>query len=149
MQGPVETKKISILYISPHGSTETMAQAVARGATLEGVDAVSYHISDLSGAEVRAIMEQADALVFGIPTVSRNIPKPMWDVLSYLSEVKLKTKIAARFGSYSWSGETSRMVDERLKGAGLRLVGGAVPATVLELCEELGRTVAAEVTRTV
>jgi NADH oxidase (H2O-forming) len=148
MQGSVAAKKISILYISPHGSTETMAHAVARGATTEGIDVVSYHISDLSAAEVRSIMEQADALVFGIPTVSRDIPKPMWDVLAYLGEVKLKTKIAARFGSYCWSGETSRIVDERLKRAGLRLVGDAVPTTVLEQCQELGRTVAEEVTRT-
>src|SRR3974390_1922047 len=102
-------KKIFILYLSPHGNTEKMAQAVAEGAKVDGVEVISYHISHLSADEVRNLMEEAEALIFGIPTINRDIPKPMWDVLAYLSTVKLKTGLAALFGSYGWSGEACRM----------------------------------------
>lgn len=141
-------KKTFILYISPHGNTEKMAEAVAEGAKVEGMEAISYHISHLSAGEVRNIMEEADALIFGIPTIVRDIPKPMWDVLAYLSTVKLKTSLAGLFGSYGWSGEACKMAEERLKGMGFRLVTDPVRTTftptpeVLEQCRALGRSVA-------
>ncbi len=149
MRETVETKKLSILYISPHGNTEQMAHAVASGAMIDGIDVASYHISHLRADEIRTILEQADALVFGIPTVARDIPKPMWDVLDDLSMVKLKTTIAGLFGSFGWNREASLKTEKRLKGVGLRLVGDAGPATVLEQCKELGRTLAEEVIRRV
>ena len=71
----------------------------------------------------------------------------MWDVLDDLSMVKLKTTIAGLFGSFGWNREASLKAEERLKGVGLRLVGDTVPATVLEQCKELGRTLAEEVIR--
>lgn len=146
------TKKMFILYISPHGNTERMAQAVFAGATaVADVEVISYHISHLSSGEVRNLMEEADALIFGIPTINRDIPKPMWDVLAYLSTVKLKTNIAGLFGSFGWSGEACKMAEDRLKGMGFRLPLPAVKATftatdeVLSQCEELGRSIAGEV----
>jgi NADH oxidase (H2O-forming) len=141
-------KKIFILYLSPHGNTEKMAKAVADGARSDGVEVISYHISHLSADEVRNLMEEAEALIFGIPTINRDIPKPMWDVLAYLSTVKLKTNLAAVFGSYGWSGEACRMAEERLKGIGFKMVGESVRAPftpkeeVLEQCRALGRAVA-------
>ena len=152
-KAPSQCKRIFILYISPHGSTEKMAHAVADGANIDGVEVVSYHISHLGAEEVRTIMEEADALIFGIPTIARDIPKPMWDVLAYLSTVKLKTSTAALFGSYGWSGEACKMAEERLKGMGLKLIAEAVrtsftpPPEVLEQCQALGRLVAEEVLR--
>lgn len=143
-----ECKKVFVLYISPHGNTEKMAEAVAEGAKINGVEVISYHISHLSAGEVRNIMEEADALVFGIPTIVRDIPKPMWDVLAYLSTVKLKTGLAGLFGSYGWSGEACKMAEERLKGMGFKLVTEPVRAIftptpeVMEQCRTLGRSVA-------
>jgi len=145
------TKKIFILYLSPHGNTERMAHAVAAGAACDGLEVISYHISHLSADEVRNLMEEADALIFGIPTINRDIPKPMWDVLAYLSTVRLKTTLAGLFGSYGWSGEACKMAEERLKGMGFKLPVPAVrtpftpTAEVLTQCEDLGRTIAQEV----
>jgi len=145
---PSYCKKIFILYLSPHGNTERMAEAIAGGAKSDGVEVVSYHISHLSSDEVRNLMEEADALVFGIPTINRDIPKPMWDVLAYLSTVKLKTNLAALFGSFGWSGEACKMAEERLKGMGFKLVAEPLRASFtptddsLEQCRVLGKMVA-------
>lgn len=144
-------KKTVILYISPHGNTEKMAQAVAAGAALDGIEVISYHISNLSSNEIRALMEDADALIFGIPTIVRDIPKPMWDVLAYLSTVKLKTTVAGLFGSYGWSGEACKMAEERLKAMGFKISEPVVKAQfkptdeILSQCEALGRSISEEV----
>ncbi|MBI5656263.1 MAG: FprA family A-type flavoprotein [Geobacter sp.] len=143
-------KKVAILYLSPHGNTEKMARAVARGAALPGIEVGIYHINHLSVSEIRDHLEEADALIFGTPTINRDIPKPMWDVLAYLSTVKLKTNIGAAFGSYGWSGEACKMVEDRLKGLNFKLPVPFVRAPfnpraeVLKQCEELGKAIADE-----
>jgi flavorubredoxin len=144
-------KRISIFYISPHGSTERMAEAVSKGANLKGVQVTLCHINHASIADVRDLMEESDALIFGTPTINRDIPKPMWDVLAYLSSVSLKGNIVGIFGSYGWSGEACRMVEDRLKGLGLKLpvpfvrAAFAPKAEALAECEALGRAIAEEV----
>jgi NADH oxidase (H2O-forming) len=144
---PACSKKVFILYLSPHGNTEKMARAVADGARIDGVEVISYHISHLNPDELRNLMEEAEALVFGIPTINRDIPKPMWDVLAYLSTVQLRSNLVGVFGSYGWSGEASRLATERLQTLGFKLVGETVrttfapeAATLLQ-CEALGRSV--------
>jgi len=141
-------KKIFILFLSPHGSTEKMAHAVANGASRDGLEVFSYHINNLNSAEMRNLMEEADALIFGIPTFNRDIAKPMWDVLAYLSTVRLKTNLAGVFGSYGWSGEACKMAEDRLKSLGFKLVADSIRTTftpsteVLEQCIALGRAAA-------
>jgi len=144
-------KKIHILYISPHGNTEKMAQAVAEGVASVGVNITASHISGLDPTALRDLMEEADALIFGIPTIVRDIPKPMWDVLAYLSTVCLKTNIAGLFGSYGWSGEACKMAEERLKALNFKLPVAAVRAQfsplpdALDQCRTMGRQIAEEV----
>lgn len=144
-------KKVVIFYLSPHHNTEKMAAAVVKGASIPGVEVISKHITDLSSDEVRDLMEEGDALIFGVPTINRDIPKPMWDVLAYLSSVKLKSNLGAVFGSYGWSGEACKMAEERLKALHFRMPVPLVrtPFTprpeVLEQCEALGRAISEEV----
>lgn len=146
-------KQVVVFYISPHGSTEKMAKAFTDGAAIDGIEVSSHHIVGLSGDQLRDLLEAGDALAFGVPTINRDVPKPMWDVLAYLSTVKLKTNLAAVFGSYGWSGEACRMVEERLKGMGFKLVSDPLRTVftptdeVLEQCRALGRTVADEVAK--
>ena len=148
---PDNGRKVLIFYLSPHGNTEKMAAAVARGASLPGVTVESCHITRHTATEMRHLMETADALIFGIPTINRDIPKPMWDLLANLSTVRLKAGIGGVFGSYGWSGEACRIGEERLKGLNFKLPAPFVRAPfaplpeALEQCAGLGRAVAEEV----
>jgi flavorubredoxin len=144
-------KRVAIFYISPHGNTEKMAEAVAKGAELPGIHVTLCHINHASVADIRDLMEESDALIFGTPTINRDIPKPMWDVLAYLSTVSLKGNIGGIFGSYGWSGEACKFAEERLKGLGFKLPVPFIRSPflpkpeVLAECEALGRTIAEEV----
>ncbi len=141
-------KKVVIFYISPHGNTGRMSEAVAEGAALPGIEVIRRHINSLTDNEIRDLMEDADALLFGIPTINRDIPKPMWNVLALLSTVKLNTAIAGVFGSFGWSGEACRMAEERLKGLNFKFPAAFVRAPftprpeALDQCRSLGKTIA-------
>jgi flavorubredoxin len=144
-------KKVVIFYLSPHGNTGKMSEAVAEGASLPGIEVLRSHINDLEENDIRDLMEEADAIIFGIPTINRDIPKPMWNVMADLSTVKLKTGIAGVFGSYGWSGEACKMAEDRLRGLNFKFPAAFVRAPfaplpeALDQCRQLGRTIAEEV----
>ena len=127
-----------------------MAKAVAEGVESAGASAELAHWSERSDDEIRALYERCDALIFGTPTINRDVPPPMWQVMGLLSSSALPAaRRAAVFGSYGWSGEAAKLVESRLTGIGYQLPVESVRARFtptpedLEKCRELGRRLVA------
>lgn len=144
-----ESKTLLVFYISSYGSTRRMAEFVAAGA--EQVEGVRVSLYDIEGSEVAPIVdliEEADGLMFGSPTINGDAVKPVWDLLSSLTLVNVKGKLGAAFGSYGWSGEAVPMVEDRLRRLKLRVPVPGIRARLIptpdELaeCRELGRQAA-------
>lgn len=115
-------KTLLIFYLSSYGNTRRMAEAIYQGATQ--ITAVRVSLYDLEGAEILPfvdLIEEADGLVFGTPTINGDAVKPIWDLLSSLTVVNLKTKLGGVFGSYGWTGEAVKLVEDRLRGLKLRV----------------------------
>ena len=115
-------KSLLIFYISSYGNTRRMAEAIYQGAMR--VDDVRVSLYDLEGGEVMPfvdLIEEADGLILGTPTINGDAVKPIWDLLSSLTVVNLKTKLGGVFGSYGWTGEGVSLVEDRLRGLKLRV----------------------------
>jgi flavorubredoxin len=120
--GAVPLRTLLVFYLSAYGSTARMAEAICAGA--EAVPGVRVSLYDLEGGESEPfvdLIEAADALALGSPTVNGDAAKPIWDLLSSLAVVNLKGKVGAAFGSYGWSGEAVPMIEDRLRGLKLRV----------------------------
>lgn len=144
-----------IFYLSAYGSTTRMAEAVQSGA--ESVPGLRVSLYDLEGGEIAPfvdLIEEADALAFGSPTVNGDAVKPIWDLLSSLAGISLRGKIGAAFGSYGWSGEAVPMIEDRLRGLKMRVpVPGlrlklTPTAAELDRCRAFGRQIAEAMTGT-
>ena len=114
----------------------------------EEVDGVRVSVYDLQGGEVSPfvdLVEAADAIVFGSPTINGDAVKPVWDLLSSLAVVNVREKLGAAFGSYGWSGEAVAMVEDRMRGLKLRVPVKGVKVKLiptdaeLDLCRAFGR----------
>jgi len=117
-----QQKTLLIFYISSYGNTRRMAEAIYQGALQ--VDDVRVSLYDLEGGEVAPfvdLIEEADGLILGTPTINGDAVKPIWDLLSSLTVVNLKSKLGGVFGSYGWTGEGVRLVEDRLRGLKLRV----------------------------
>jgi len=145
----VTEKSLLIFYISSYGNTARMAEAVYEGSS--DIDGVRVSLYDLEGSEVGPfvdLIEEANGIVFGSPTINGDAVKPVWDLLSSLAVVNTRGKIGAAFGSFSWSGEAVRMVEDRMRGLKMSLpVTGYRVKLIpdedeLEKCRELGRDIA-------
>ncbi len=140
-----------VFYMSSYGNTARMAEAVRAGAEDSGGVRVSLY--DLEGGETEPfvdLIEEADGLAFGSPTINGDAVKPVWDLLSSLAVVDLRGKIGAAFGSYGWSGEAVPLIEQRLRGLKMRLpIDGLrvklIPTDEeLECCRDFGACIAAE-----
>jgi len=112
---------VAVFYASAHGNTKRMVDAVVEGMTEAGAETAVLHISEADWLEQRGAMERACGLVFACPTIHRDVPKPMWETLAWLSTVKLSTRCAAVLGSFGWSGEARRMIVQRLESLRIKV----------------------------
>ena len=90
-------KKVLIVYFSSTGKTETMAQYIAEGVRFSGQEAVVKKIADIKNASDLA---GYDGYIFGSPTFSRDLPKPVKTFLSLTQKAKLEGKTGGAFGSF-------------------------------------------------
>ncbi len=131
-------KSLIIFYMSSYGNTARMAEAIHAGA--EGIEGVRVSLFDLEGGEVEPfvdLIEEADALLFGSPTINGDAVKPVWDLLSSLAVVNLKGKLGAAFGSYGWTGEAVRMIEDRMRGLKMRVPVSGIRIKLIPSEEEL------------
>jgi flavorubredoxin len=149
-------KSLLVFYISSYGNTARMAQAVAEGAeTIPGVRVSLYDLQAGGNLPFVDLIEEADALAIGSPTINGDAVKPVWDLLSSLAVIKVRDKLGAAFGSYGWSGEAINMIEDRLRGLKLRVPIKGVRARLiptdeeLELCRDLGKQLAQHLTGSV
>ena len=91
-------KKVLIAYFSLTGKTEMIAQYIAEGVRFSGHQAVVKKMSDIKSANDLA---GYDGYIFGSPTYSLDVPKPVKTFLSMVEKVNLEGKIGGAFGSYA------------------------------------------------
>ncbi len=146
-------KTLLIAYISAYGNTERMARALREGAA--GVPGVQVSLHDLAQGEVAPLVdliEEADGLAVGSPTVNGDAVKPVWDLLSSLTLVHLRGKLGAAFGSYGWGGEAVGLIEDRLRGLKLRVPQKGLRVKLvptekeLDACRGFGRELARHLT---
>jgi flavorubredoxin len=142
-------KTLLIFYISSYGNTRRMAEAIYEGAM--AVEHVRVSLYDLEGSEIAPfvdLIESADVILFGTPTINGDAVKPVWDLLSSLAVINLKSKLGGVFGSYGWSGEGVKMVEDRLRGLKLRVPIPGIRIKLIpteeeiQICREFGRDMA-------
>ncbi len=133
-------KTLIIFYISSYGNTTLMAEAVRDGAC--EIVGVRVSLYDLEGAETEPLVdlvEETDCVLVGSPTINGDAVKPVWDLLSSFAKINIKGKLAGTFGSYGWSGEAVRLIEDRLRGLKMRVPLTGIRVKLIPTVEELGQ----------
>lgn len=117
---PNGKKSILVLYLSAHKNTEKLTLQIAAGLKTEKTEVKTIHITEMSLDQIRDELEKADGLLVGSPTINRDVPKPVWDVLTLFQTVSHELKLVAAYGSFGWSGEAVKMIEDRFKSLKLK-----------------------------
>ncbi len=113
------SKRALIAYVSCYGMTRMIAEALAAGLAEAGISSDVVDVSEDLGRAV-ALCETADAILVGSPTLNRDVLPPVWQFLTSLSAITMRGRPCGAFGSYGWSGEAVKMIEDRMKSIGMK-----------------------------
>lgn len=115
-------KQIVIFYVSMYGNTKKMAEAIAKGISTVNTEIKLYDAANVSSEDMRCEIESCDGMLFGSSTLNGDAILPIWDIIDIMFSVNTKDKKVATFGTYGWSGEATKLMEDRLKGLKLKVV---------------------------
>lgn len=81
-----------------------------------------FNISKTNKNDIMTEVFKSKSIAVGSPTAGQNILSSVGGWLDFLKELKFKNKKAAVFGCYGWSGESTKILRERLSEAGFEVV---------------------------
>ncbi len=120
-----QENQITIIYDTMWNATRKMAEAIAEG--IEQADpAVTVKLCNASKEDKNDIITEifrSKAILIGSPTVNNGYMHSIAGLLEMVKGLKFKNKKAAAFGSYGWSGEAVKLLNEELNKAGFELLG--------------------------
>ena len=108
-------KLAAVLYCSAYGCTQALAHKVAQTLEELGLDVEERDLTFTDPAESAHLANTCDLLALGSPTINRDAPKVVWDLLASIDAINTKGRAALAFGSYGWSGEAVEMLHTRLR----------------------------------
>lgn len=113
---PSEKPSVVIAYVTSYGYTRKIAEKILEGVKSVGdIDVVIADITEISKDELLQEINNAKGLMIGTPTILADTLPPVWEILTALNPIIHKGKFGAVFGSYGWSGEAVKNVNDRLK----------------------------------
>lgn len=142
-----QENQITIVYDTMWESTRLMAEAIVAGIQKEDPEVVVKLVNAAKTDKNDIVTEifKSKAILAGSSTVNNRYLSAMGALLEMVKGMKFKNKKAAAFGSYGWSGEAVKLLNEDLKEAGFEVVteghrGLWVPdQDELKACQEFGR----------
>ncbi len=145
-----QENQITIIYDSMWNGTRRMAEAIAEGikSADSSVAIKLFHAARSDKADVITEIFKAKAVLAGSPTVNRGILSAIAGILEEMKGLGFKNKKAAAFGTYGWSGESVKILTEKLKDAGLEIIHDGFRANwnpdkaSIDACISLGKEVA-------
>jgi flavorubredoxin len=118
-----EGNNVLITYVSAYGYTKQMAENIALGirdkidCEINVVDIESIMLGNLEEMIVKS-----NAILIGSPTINQNTVLPVYKMFSLINPIRDKGKKVAAFGSYGWSGEAVKIIEDHLKSLKLNIV---------------------------
>ena len=139
-----------IIYDTMWHSTEKMAKRIGAGLQDEGISYKLVNLRHNHRSDVMRDVLNASAIVLGCPTLNNGLLPRMAGFLMYMRGLKPTNKIGAAFGSFGWSGESVKLLNEAMTAMKFDVVDDGLKVKYVpededfSHCVELGRKVGRE-----
>ncbi|NJK84745.1 MAG: FprA family A-type flavoprotein [Bacteroidales bacterium] len=118
-----EDNNILITYVSAYGYTRQMAELIAKGISeITSFNVTLADIEHIALGELEEMIVKSKSILVGSPTINQNTLLPVYKMFALVNPIRDKGKKAAAFGSYGWSGEAVKMIENHLKALKLDVV---------------------------
>jgi anaerobic nitric oxide reductase flavorubredoxin len=147
-----QENQVTILYDTMWNGTRIMAESIAEGIKKMKTDVTVklFKTSDSDKNDVITEVFKSKMIGVGSPTINQGILSSIASILEEMRGLKFKNKKAFSFGSYGWSGESAKVLQEGLRSAGFAVIGDGIKALwnpdaeAINACVEFGKRVAGD-----
>jgi anaerobic nitric oxide reductase flavorubredoxin len=147
-----QENQVTLVYDTMWSGTRAMAESIAAGIreSKNGVAVKLFNASKTDKNDIITEVFKSKAVGVGSPTINQGILRSIAALLEEMRGLKFKNKKAFAFGSYGWSGESVKMIQDGLKSAGFAVIGDGMKALwnpdkeAEAACVEFGRKVAGD-----
>ena len=115
----VPQKKAVIVYDTMWHSTEKMAYAISEGLLSVGIPSSVMDLKVNHHSQIMTELSLCGLLAVGSPTHNNGILPAVAGVLQYIKGLRPQNRLGASFGSYGWSGESTKIITEALTAMGM------------------------------
>ena len=125
-----------------------MAEAIGDGLAEAGVDYKILNLAVSDRNDVLVEVFKARTVLVGSSTINNGVLPTIMPIMTDIKGLKFKNKIGAAFGSYGWSGEAVKIVEEHLAASGIGIIRDGIKfkwqprPEELDACREFGREIA-------
>lgn len=115
-----QENQITIIYDTMWNGTRKMAETIAEGIKqADGKVVVKlFNCARSDKNDIISEVFKSKAIMVGSPTINRGVLSAVAGLLEEIKGLGFKNKKAAAFGSYGWSGESVKVITEKLKEGG-------------------------------
>lgn len=119
-----QENQVTVAYDTMWEGTTQIAHAIAEEIRRQSPETVVkvFNVAKADKNEVMTEVFKSKAIAVGSPTVSNSILSSVAGWIEFLKQLKFKNKKAAAFGCYGWSGESVKILQEKLRDAGFEVV---------------------------
>jgi anaerobic nitric oxide reductase flavorubredoxin len=147
-----QENQVTLVYDTMWSGTRAMAESIAAGIreSKNGVAVKLFNASKTDKNDIITEVFKSKAVGVGSPTINQGILRSIAALLEEMRGLKFKNKKAFAFGSYGWSGESVKIIQDGLKSAGFAVIGDGMKALwnpdkeAEAACVEFGRKVAGD-----
>jgi anaerobic nitric oxide reductase flavorubredoxin len=139
---------VVIIYDTMWNATGKMAKAISEGLEIEGVKFKLFNMAVSDRNDVLTEVFKTKGIIIGSPTLNNGLLPTIKPILEDLKGLKFKNKVGAAFGSYGWSGENVKLIEENLEKAKIKKLQDGIKVKwqptkdELKMCVEFGKNFA-------
>lgn len=133
--------QITVAYDTMWEGTAKIAHEIAQEISRQSPSTVVkvFNVSKADKNEVMTEVFKSKAIALGSPTVGNSILSSVAGWLEFARQLKFRKKKAAAFGCYGWSGESVKILQEKLKEAGFSVIDENIRVLWTPSDDDLGR----------
>lgn len=119
-----QKNQITVIYDTMWEGTAKIAHKIAQEIHNQAEETVVkvFNISKTDKNEIMTEVFKSKAIAVGSPTISNSIMSSVAGWLEFLKQLKFKNKKAAVFGCYGWSGESVKVLEQKLNESGFSVI---------------------------
>lgn len=112
---------VVIIYDTMYNATKDMAESIAQGLAEGGMTYKMFNASTADESDLLTEIFKAKGVIVGSCTVNNTVLRAISALLEEIKAHKFKGKFGAGFGSFGWSGESPKIISQKLTEAGFKV----------------------------